>query len=326
MVLESALIDRISTVLERRSNDVMRWLGDDAAVTKQSHFAVTSIDAFVENVHFSRTNSTWKQIGHRALAGALSDIAAMGVATADAYIALGLPNDVSERDVLDLYEGIEALASSTGSTVCGGDLTSSAVTFVTICVTGCTSDEAELVGRNGARPGDLVAVTGNLGGAAAGRALVEGRASTDARVSLERFRHPLPRLREGRALASAGVSAMIDISDGVATDASHIAQMSGSNLRIDLERLPLDDGVTAVAESLGTDPYKFAATGGEDYELLVCVPECRRAQAESAVEEVGITWIGTVESAKPSESPGLHLFRSNLEVTGLQGYEHFGAI
>lgn len=327
MTSELVLIDRITKALERRSNDVARWLGDDAAVVRSSGYAVTSIDSLVEDVHFRRATSSWEEIGHHALAAALSDLAAMGVARGEAYIALGLPEGAGEAEVLELYDGIEYLARATGTTICGGDLTASPTLFLTVCVSGGVDDPADVVGRDGAQPGDLVGVTGSLGGSAAGLAAVEGRVAADlAGDAVDRYRRPLPRLREGCALAAAGASAMIDLSDGVATDAGHLARMSGVNLRIELERLPLDDRVAAVAESLGTDPYEFAATGGEDYELLFCIPAERRGDAEAAVREsnLGLAWIGSVEPA--ATGGDLRVFRSGREIPGLRGYEHFRGV
>lgn len=284
--------------------------GDDAAVTAPTGVTATSVDAIVEGVHFRRSSTPLKAIGQRAMAAALSDLAAMGAAPGEAYIALGVPEDLDEPGCLELLEGAEALAARTATVLAGGDISRSAVLFVAVTVVGHAPDAEGLVTRAGARAGDLVVVTGELGGAAAalrlddpgvggedGKAALAGAAglSEDVLDALRaRQLDPQPRLEEGRALAASGARAMIDISDGLGADAGHLSAESGVRLEIDLGEVPLQAGVREVARAVGDDALELATGEGEDYELLTCLPEDSLDGAREAVAGIGgsLTAIG----------------------------------
>ena len=320
---ERALIEALEQTLGRTGPRIVRWLGDDAAVVRARGYAVTSVDAMVDGVHFRTGQLSCEQIGHRALAGALSDLAAMGADPGEAYLMLGLPGGYELADAVAIARGAQRLAARTGVTIAGGDITRANELIVSFTVVGWVADPGRLVGRDGARPGDLVAITGALGGPVAGLAVLDGRAGlADAALEpdlIRRYREPEPRLGAGAALARLGATAMIDLSDGLASDALRLAECSGVRIELSLGRIPLADGVAEVASALGQDPREFAAVGGEDYELCACVPASARTAVEARWDEhaqdAPLTWIGRVVPG-----PGDVVF---TDADGeLSGYEH----
>jgi thiamine-monophosphate kinase len=264
---EFGLIQQLRAALPTAGGRVRLGSGDDAAITEPRGRTATSVDAIVEGVHFTRPAYSPESIGHKALAAALSDIAAMGAEAGEAYVVLGLPAEEPEAVTLGIAEGIGRLARATGTVVAGGDITRSPVLSVTVTVVGHEPAEIWLVSRAGARAGDVVAVTGELGGAAAALKLLDGSAAAEppSRTALlARQFAPDPRLAAGRALADAGATAMIDISDGLGADAGHLAEASHGGIEIDMRAVPLQAGVAEVAGSIEA-AHELAAGGGEDY-------------------------------------------------------------
>ena len=219
----------------------------------------------------------------------------MGAEPGEAYVVLGVPTELDEEDCIELIDGIAALAGETGTSLAGGDVTRAPGLFVAMTVVGHADAPELLVGRGGARPGDALVLTGELGGAAAGLLLLE-RPELEEAVAPEtaarlrsRQLEPRPRLAAGRALAGAGATAMIDLSDGLGGDAVHLAEDSGAAIRIEASALPLANGVAEIAAAAGLDPLRLATSGGEDYELLAALPPERMAEAASAVEGANTT-------------------------------------
>ncbi len=313
---ELDLLEQIAARVKLRPG-VAIGIGDDAAVLAGDPAMVATHDLLIEDVHF-RASTDFHDLGPKALAVNLSDLAAMGAEPVAALVGLGLPEGRGE--VADLYAGMEALAARVGATIAGGDLTAAPCLVIAVTALGRLSRGTAPVCRGGGRPGDWICVTGAVGGAAAGLLALEDPAvgASLAPEAVRRQLRPQPRLAEGRLLREAGAHAMLDVSDGVALDALRLARASGLGAEVDLELLPLGPGVAEVAGRTGRDAQLLAATGGDDYELLVALPAAT-AIAVAPRLPAGLTRIGRLTGGEPR----LRLLRGGREVTPERlGWEH----
>jgi thiamine-monophosphate kinase len=276
---EFALIDRFTRGLPLRGPGVAVGPGDDAAVLRPraGEELVATVDAVVEGVHFDARFSA-ADVGWKALAVNLSDLAAMGARPLHALVALGVPPGTPGSRLAGVARGLGACARAHGVAVVGGNVTRARDLSVTVTVLGAVPAGRALL-RRGARPGDLVAVTGTLGDAALG--LAPGAPPALAR----RQRRPSPRLAAGRALAKLA-RAGIDVSDGLAQDLGHLCRASGVGAEVEAARLPLSPAYRRAVRGLA-EPFAAALAGGEDYELLVALPPRALAAARAAAARAG---------------------------------------
>jgi thiamine-monophosphate kinase len=291
-------------------------LGDDCAIIPHGQeFLALSTDTSVEGVHFRLDWMRLEEVGWRATAAALSDLAAEGAEPLGILCAVIVPTSAAENDLSRLMDGVGQAGKQMSATVVGGDLSAGPSWSVTVTVVGKTHAP---VTRRGARPGDRLWVTGTLGGS---RAALEAwrRGDKPSVESRARFVHPEPRIAAGKWLARHKARAMIDLSDGLAGDSGHLAAASAVSLSIDLSLLPIHPSVEREASLLGVSSQQFAAEGGEDYELLVVMPP-EFESSEAFVQECGIplTAIGSVETGA---SVTFHL---DSRPIALKGFDHFG--
>jgi thiamine-monophosphate kinase len=309
--------DRIRAIAQALG-DRAAGLGDDCALIPfGEEYLAVSTDLSIDGVHFQREWLALEEIGWRAAAAALSDLAAVGAAPIGVLASLALPAESPASEAVALMEGIAWAAHQTGGKVLGGDLARSPTLAIDVTVLGRTTRP---VRRSGAGAGDGVWITGRLGESrAALLALTAGR-EPEPPMTREAFAHPEPRIAAGSWLARQGARAMIDLSDGLAGDASHIAAASGVALVIELETIPLGTGVRAAAYDAGEDPYQFAARGGEDYELLAVLPANFSLEVAARFEReagVPLTRIGRVQKGE-----GVELRQGGRRVS-LSGFNHF---
>jgi thiamine-monophosphate kinase len=313
------LLARIVARIGPPDGAVVVGIGDDTAALRPHPGALTLLttDALVEDVHFRRTTSRAVDVGWKALAINVSDIAAMGGLPKWAAISLVMPGSTEREWVDGFYDGLLAMASEAGVTVVGGNLAQGPVIMVDVALLG-EVEPHRIVRRSGARPGDLLGVTGTLGRAAAGLLALETgmeeaggarvpdhghRVEPQALVAraIEAQRRPRPRLAAGRVLAGSGaVHAMIDLSDGLRLDLWRLCEASGVGVRVEASRVPVDPAATVVSEAAGRDALDLALSGGEDYELLFAVDPGDAARVlERVVAETGTsaTIIGQIEPA-----------------------------
>ena len=287
---ERELVARIAARLPPAPEWMLVGIGDDAAVVEpeRNRVEVLTVDALVEGIHFDRGLTTAADIGHRALAVNLSDLAAMGAVPRLALLSFVLPSTLSCADFDGLVAGIARLAAEARIHVAGGNLTRTAGPLVVdVTVTG-TIKRHQAMTRAGARPGDEVYVTGTIGAAVAGLQMLQ----TDPRatgVCVDCYQRPTPRLRAGQLLSRNRVpSACVDLSDGLADGVHRIAEASGVGVVVMADDLPLDDEARAWLARDGADPVDRAIAGGDDYELLFTVHPRRRRRLAEVARQAGV--------------------------------------
>ncbi|MBC2933342.1 thiamine-phosphate kinase [Nocardioides sp. zg-1228] len=245
--------------------------GDDAAVlrVKRGH-VVVSTDLMVEGRHFRRDWASAADVGHRAAAQNLSDVNAMGGVARHLTLGLAAPADLPVAWALDFARGVAEECAGIGATVVGGDLTRADQLTIAVTVLGECAQAPVL--RSGARPGDVLALTGRQGWAAGGLAVL-GRGFRSPRVLVEAYRRPEPPYAAGRVAAEAGATSLIDISDGLLAEAGHIADASGVAIDVRTGAFAIPEPLQAVGAALGADPMQFILGGGDDHSLLATFPD-----------------------------------------------------
>lgn len=334
---EFDFIRKIREQAEQRgaSPGLVRGIGDDAAVLKSSVGTdfIVSTDLLVEGIDFRRDSTLPNQLGHKALAVSLSDIAAMGARPRWALLSIGVPNEVWDSGFIDsFYDGFFKIADRFGVKLIGGDLsrTPEKIVINSIAIGECLLERE--VFRSGAKAGDQIYVTGFLGDAAAGLRLIErGARLHDDNATLTEsnaiehllLRHfqPEPRVGWGLLIGDRQLAtAMIDISDGLSSDLNHLCDESKVGALVDAHRLPIDQVVTEICGRRALDPLMLALHGGEDFELLFTVKPENVSKLPKRVDGISITRIGEIKEA----SQGVQIAEGS-KIWNLEpgGWEHF---
>jgi thiamine-monophosphate kinase len=304
-------------------------IGDDAAVVEPERGAleVLTTDSLVEGVHFDRRFSTAFDVGWKALAVNLSDIAAMGGRPRVALLSLGLPPALAAGDLDALVDGFLALAREHRVVLAGGNITRSPGPLIVDVTVSGTVRPRRVLTRAGARPGDEVYVTGSIGAGLAGLRFLEqssGREPADAEIAacVAQYRRPQPRSRIGALLGgNRAASACMDLSDGIADALRQIADASGVGIAVDAEALPIAPGARRWFESAGMDPVQEALAGGDDYELLLTVPRRRRGRLTTVSRQgrgIPLTRVG-----QATTEIGVRVVRNGTAEPLPTGFVHF---
>jgi thiamine-monophosphate kinase len=304
-------------------------IGDDCAVLELGERALllATTDLLIEDVHFRRRYAEPADIGWKSLAVNLSDIASMGGRPRWALIALACPDETSSHEIEAFYEGVGSLARKHDVAIVGGDTSSSREGWI-VNVT-LLGEAHRPIRRSTARIGDVIAVTGALGRSAAGLAVLERGApseiSADALAELTRAHlRPLPRVREGAWLGDVdGVAAMIDLSDGLATDLDHIAEESHVGARVDLARVPVSEATRRVADRFGMDALAWATSGGEDYELLLTCARDVVDRLHDGLSRATGTGLAVIGDVVPASDGVRFVDASGRAVSTASGWQHF---
>jgi thiamine-monophosphate kinase len=328
MLGEHALLERLRQLVRQPPPHVAVGIGDDAAIVVPDRGALIAVstDALIEDVHFRRAWSPPRAIGRKALAVALSDLAAIGAAPRASFLSLALPDNFPVGDFDALLVGFVTLAGSTGAALAGGNIARSPGPLVLdVTVMGAVK-RRRWIERRGGQPGDEIFVTGDLGAAAAGLALLQSGPAAQpideaGSACIRRYEQPEPRLRMGFAIGSnRAASAGIDLSDGLADGARQLATAAGTGVVIDAAAVPISDATRRLAAQLHLEPLKLALSGGEDYELLFAVRSRRRRTFLAAARRGGglpITRIGRL-----TREPGAWLEQDGRTMPLPLGFVH----
>ncbi len=321
---EFGIIDRIKTELGAWPDSVKIGIGDDAAALnpQKGMLTLVSTDSVVEGVHFDRDYMPLESAGYRAMTAGISDIAAMGGTALHALVSFAFPQSWTIKDVDALWKGLRNCAERHGVYIIGGDTTSSKdIAFCNVTVLGKVKEKL-MAARGGAKAADWIGVTGNLGGSYTGlKILQSGKQFNPFSDAIKKFLNPAARTEAGIWLAQkAGVTAMIDISDGLSSDIGHICKASGLGCTLESSRIPIHPGAGKWAEQTGKDSMDIALKSGEEYELLFTIPNQNIGILKSFPFDFPITLIGRMDNGSKKQI----LYAGNIkkELTPA-GWDHF---
>jgi thiamine-monophosphate kinase len=328
---EIELVRGIRKVLSGYAPGVVVGVGDDAAVVDpRPHPAVLTTDMLVEGVHFEIGVTSPHDLGHKAVTVNVSDIAAMGGSPRFGLACVAVSEKLEASWIMELYGGMRQAANDYGMTMVGGDTSRADQVVLAVTVIGEVA-AGRAVTRAGARPGDVLVVTGSLGGSAGGLRVARARHSSQSealssewgRALVALHERPVARVGEGQTLAAAGVTAMLDLSDGLALDLSRLCEESGAGARVRLESVPLTPGLEELRALMDVEPLDLALHGGEDYELLAAMPRDAVEPAREALLErfrTQLTEIGEITEGAGVIAVGDDGSEDPLEP---KGWDHF---
>jgi len=319
---EFGLIDLLARSIPPSPHPLILGIGDDAAAWQGAGgVELATIDALFENVHFSLDTISWWDLGWKALAVNLSDIAAMGGEPKYALVSLAVPPDTEAENLVELYKGMGELAEKFGVAICGGNVSYAPLATITIAVFGTQANGKPLLKRSSAKAGDKIAVTGYLGLAAAGLQILHDKSYDNALScprAKEAFLRPSPRIDEAKKLGECGVLAAIDISDGLVADLRHICQASGVAAKVNVGDILLHQEITAMFPEKA---IQLALSGGEDYELLFTAGE-QVIKAASQGLGYPVTVIGKIIEGESGEVSLLDAAGKPFQIIK-EGWDHF---
>jgi thiamine-monophosphate kinase len=311
---------------ERPAPGVEVGPGDDAAVFSfATNSVILTVDSMYEGVHFNLDTYSLSDVGWKAVAVSVSDVAAMGGQPACCLISLALEGPPTEQDIKSLMSGALEISEQCHCPIIGGDLCRSRSGMgITVTVAGCQSPTGAVL-RSEARPGDTIGVTGTLGDSGGGLYVLGSPEEMRSRYGrlVEAHLRPRPKVQAGQVLASCGVSAMEDVSDGLATDLAHVCEQSGTGCEVDEAAVPMSEELRLLGRETGRDPLAWALSGGEDYELIFTAAPERLDEAIAALAGHGVRAcaIGRVTEA----AGGMKTMKADGGSAELEntGYDHF---